>query len=323
MSTAHSSAGVLNGPPRLKVAWSIPRKLPQCSIENYQRYSRVIRHYTAKIYTRYRHLLDPASIKGPKWHIDHRLSIYAAFNGGDIPLPWQLIVHPANLRLISCEANYAKGKASELTVNQLLLSIKKFERRHGKVFVPVEVDAALTHEYVYGLTRAQSANSRMKRDYTFTPEEIKRIASSKRLEIPYRDKWGKGNRKEQLKRSHYEYVIFAFIAQKKTRKQIAEDLECTMFCMKKVLERLKFPNKDLARYLPPEKLKILYDSVVANRPFNKAKNSFSPTLVELIRLRYAEKLTFKDIAARMNIPVRVIGVWHLMYLKPFEQVYLN
>jgi hypothetical protein len=313
---AHSSAGS-SGRSRLKVIWQIPSEMPPCSIETYRRYCHVVRHYTTKIYQRFKYVLDPEGCKGSDWHIDHILSVYDAFNAGDFPIPWQLVVHPANLRLISSELNYAKGKRSDCTPVQLMKRIKKFEREHGKVFLPIEVNSRKTYEYVYNRTRVESMKERIAKDSSFTPEQIKSIIRKESFSIP-----AKPDRKH-LRRCDYEYVIYAFIRQVKTRKQIAQDLGVSMLCMKKIFDRLRFPPSLITQYVSPEKINVLYQSLVNGVVYNKAKNYFNPVLIALMTLRYCEKLSFKRIAKKMNTTVRSVAVWYYTYLKPFEQEYLS
>jgi hypothetical protein len=217
--------------------WITPKELPACTITSYTKYCHTIRHFTNKIYSRYAGILDPARLKGEDWHVDHCLSIYDAYNVGEVPLPWQLVVHPANLTLISRDENLHKGKDSSMTLKQLLSKIRRFESLNGKVFLPVVINSD-----------SQSLNYKYLDKVSTVAEKIKRVSKFSVSDIKYLWKNGatkpKYTSRKHRTREHYEYVVYCSLLNY-TQKEIADSLGCNQDYVKCILRKVGLPTKSM------------------------------------------------------------------------------
>lgn len=226
-----------------EVSWTTPANVPECSIRTYGRYSHKIRHYTNVIYKRYSKLLDPTGLRGIDFHIDHKLSVYDAYNSVDRPIPWQLICHPANLELLSNDENYLKGSRSSFSPKQLLKAIKVFDRTHGTVFLPIEigVDREL-YEYAYKTTAQETVEEKIKAASSFSLSDLKKLKRSIQ-KVPVFAK------RHHLERKHYRYILWALL-QGQSQVAIAEALGTGKNIIQCAILRLNvLTTQQAARYI--------------------------------------------------------------------------
>jgi hypothetical protein len=122
---------------RRKFKWIIPKKFMKNDIVVYKTYKLTIYHFSKKMVEKYFSEKEKQKLKTKKFEVDHIVSIYEAFNRGINPLPWQIVCHPANLQVLTREANLIKGRNSDLSPIELINDIKLFEKENGKVPLPI------------------------------------------------------------------------------------------------------------------------------------------------------------------------------------------
>lgn len=218
--------------------WKVQGRFAPNTISTYRKYCRTIRHITNKMYEQYQSVIDPLKQKGYGYHVDHKLSIYDAFNAGDVPIPWQVVCHPANLELLDCRVNRSKGAQSSLTPKKLKKRIALFELKHGVVPMRVIVGKRSDGRTVYNQTMHETIQQRIKRDSTFTLRQARQIAIEGR-ECP------KLEFRTQLRRPHYEYIVWAYI-QSHINRRMAYELGCNVNAVKRAMDRIGLtrPTKD-------------------------------------------------------------------------------
>ncbi len=210
--------------------WQVKGRFAPNTIETYTKYCRTIRYITTKMYAQYQSVIDPLKQQGYGYHVDHKLSIYDAFNAGDVPLPWQMVCHPANLVLLDSVANSSKGAMSSLTPEKLKKRIARFELEHGIVRMPVIVGENSIGRFIYNVTAADTLAARIAKDAKFTLKQARQIAIEGREcpELEFR---------AQLRRPHYEYMVWAYMQGHRNRK-MAYELGCSTYAVKCVLDRI-------------------------------------------------------------------------------------
>ena len=86
------------------------------------------------IWHRWHEHIDPhAKRLTDNYHIDHRLSVYAAYHKHD-KLDLRIVAHPVNLKALPALRNSHKGRRSSVKLKVLKQEIALFEAQHGKVF---------------------------------------------------------------------------------------------------------------------------------------------------------------------------------------------
>ena len=215
------------------IEWQMIKELPVCSVTSYRRYVHLIRHYTSKIYETYQYLLNPHKLNRKDWHIDHKLSVYNAYNQYKRPLPWQMIIHPANLVLKYAESNSHKGRNSDISVKQLLTQIKEFESEHRPVRLPAFIDNTKGGKYKYtdsGSTVAQ----RIASESYISIKDLKRLYRKDAKYLLY-------VKRQHLVRGHYEYIVCQLL-KGKSQSDIAFKLGCSENFIKTSLVRMRLPS---------------------------------------------------------------------------------
>jgi hypothetical protein len=124
---------------RRKFVWKVPKEMPENNILEYKNYKLMIHYFSKKIMKKHFSLLYRLRLMYKEYNIDHILSVYDAFYRGDKPIPWQWIIHPANLQIITREANLIKGRHSLISPIELHEKINKYEEINRKVELPIEV----------------------------------------------------------------------------------------------------------------------------------------------------------------------------------------
>lgn len=211
-------------------SWQVRGRFAPNTIATYGKYCRTIRHVTNVMCFQYSTVVDPLKQKGKHYHVDHRLSIYDAFNAGDVPLPWQMVCHPANLVLISSSKNRGKGASSSIGPNELKKEIARFEVEHGAVRLPVIVGENKAGRFIYNVTAADTMAARIAKDSKITLRQARQIFLEGRKCPPLEFR-------QQFRREHYEYVLFAFSKGRINRK-MAYDLGCSANAIKRVMDRI-------------------------------------------------------------------------------------
>lgn len=187
---------------RVETQWVVPSKLPANTAHTYNRYCHSIRHYSNIIFKEWKHILDPKDQRSKiDYHLDHKLSVYDGFNAGDVPVPWQLLCHPANFQIIKDTENYSKGRWSTINLKGLLKAIEKFEEQHSKVLLPVR--NTKTGKTTYNLAKGKKVSIRVKQARKFTNKEIKEIAKTPRKIEKYAS-----SKKKERTRLDYENVLY-------------------------------------------------------------------------------------------------------------------
>lgn len=101
--------------------------ITQQQFDEYKAYHREVELLTRTNYKKYKHLLDPNSLRGKDFHLDHRLSRYDGFYKYSDKIPPEIIAHPANLKIRTQKENNKKSRRSSLTKAKLMRMIKKFD----------------------------------------------------------------------------------------------------------------------------------------------------------------------------------------------------
>jgi hypothetical protein len=108
-------------------------------------YKYAVRKVTESVLVVWGDLIDTKSLRSYDHHVDHQLSLFDGWNiysqaknryvKRSPIVPLHIICHPANLKLMPCTTNMKKNSTSHLSLEELLLKIKHFEKKHGKVFI--------------------------------------------------------------------------------------------------------------------------------------------------------------------------------------------
>lgn len=75
-----------------------------------------VKYHTDKTYNKYRDIIDPLSLRGRHYHIDHIYSKYDAFHN---EVPIAVLCHWSNLILVPYTKNLEKNKKSGKTIDEL------------------------------------------------------------------------------------------------------------------------------------------------------------------------------------------------------------
>lgn len=92
--------------------------------DSYQDYGRLVRLASNIVYQWFGSKVDPNKLRGRHWHLDHNLSISAAFSQG---LPVAVVAHPANLSMLPSAENIKKGPGCSISLECLRARIVLFE----------------------------------------------------------------------------------------------------------------------------------------------------------------------------------------------------
>jgi hypothetical protein len=108
--------------------------LPEESFSEFRLYERQVDVLTEQNYEKYKTQINPndlvrGRIKGT-YQLDHTLSKVDGFKQSVLPKD---LAHPANLRMLTIEENISKGPASDITVKQLMESIKKYNKYEHEI----------------------------------------------------------------------------------------------------------------------------------------------------------------------------------------------
>lgn len=87
---------------------------------NWSKYHSAVSYITEINYQRFKHLIDPDSLRGKNYHLDHKFSIKAGFINKIDP---KYIGHRYNLELIPAMDNMRKNAKCSITIEKLLESI--------------------------------------------------------------------------------------------------------------------------------------------------------------------------------------------------------
>lgn len=109
------------------------RRIKQEQIPELAKYRRIAHNITNQVYKIYQDILDPKVRRGSEYHIDHKFSIHDAFTQ---QVPYEILVHPANLALITAKSNQSKSSQSSVTLAKLKKKIKEWDLKHGKFSLP-------------------------------------------------------------------------------------------------------------------------------------------------------------------------------------------
>jgi len=91
---------------------------------NWKLYRQVVDYITHINYYKYKHMIDPNSLRGPNYHLDHKFSVKAGFVSDVDP---NLIGSWYNLCLLPANENLVKNAKSSITLEELL------EMSNGKI----------------------------------------------------------------------------------------------------------------------------------------------------------------------------------------------
>lgn len=81
-----------------------------------KQYTRKCRHYTNTVYNNYKEIIDPSNIRSREFVLDH---IYSIFEGWKNNVPYDIICHPTNLRIIPKDENSRKISRCDKTLTDL------------------------------------------------------------------------------------------------------------------------------------------------------------------------------------------------------------
>jgi hypothetical protein len=90
-------------------------------------YVRKARHVTNNVYKSYKNIIDPLNLRSREYVIDH---IYSIFDGYKNNVPFEIICHPSNMRIISRTDNSIKHNTSEKTIKALYENAEAFSIKY-------------------------------------------------------------------------------------------------------------------------------------------------------------------------------------------------
>ena len=98
--------------------------------EDFEHYVDKVLIYTAKNYHKYFYYINPTNLKRSKfdYHLDHILSKAEGFKNN---IPIWIICHPCNLRMLWYSDNISKNLNSDISLEELLDKIEKFEKERS------------------------------------------------------------------------------------------------------------------------------------------------------------------------------------------------
>jgi len=93
-------------------------------IKKFNFYKESVYKETRITISKYKNLIENIELRGRNYHLDHIFSIIDGFNNNVDP---KIIAHVINLRIVNYHKNCSKHKRSDITLNELLKKIEKFE----------------------------------------------------------------------------------------------------------------------------------------------------------------------------------------------------
>jgi len=98
----------------------------QITADNYQLYRKEVDRLTSITYTKYKDIINPENLKRSThyYHLDHKLSVYEGYLYN---IPASIISSVWNLQMLPARDNCKKSLHSNITIHQLLDTIKKHD----------------------------------------------------------------------------------------------------------------------------------------------------------------------------------------------------
>ena len=92
-----------------------------------KQYTRKCRHFTNTVYKEYKNIIDPLSMRSREFVLDH---IYSIFEGWKNNVPFDIICHPSNTRIIPKQENSSKISRCDKTLTELYEDCKCFSVKY-------------------------------------------------------------------------------------------------------------------------------------------------------------------------------------------------
>jgi hypothetical protein len=103
---------------------------------DFKSYGYYVRKLTGYVFRAYSDIIDPKGLRSREFHVDHRLSIHSGYTKFPLPVPLNVLCHPANLKVIAGKDNISKNYRSSITLRKLKSQIREFDQKFGKVTFP-------------------------------------------------------------------------------------------------------------------------------------------------------------------------------------------
>lgn len=96
---------------------------PEVNGRTKKQYTAAARHLTNKMYRQHQSSIDPNSLRGKEWYLDHVFSISDGYLNG---VPLDVICHPSNLVIMYYRDNSSKGLKSAKSLTDLYDDVKNY-----------------------------------------------------------------------------------------------------------------------------------------------------------------------------------------------------